>query len=50
MKVVATDAVEGRATGRIGFMRGRISVPDDFDRMGEAKIGQLFGIDGLGAA
>ena len=27
----------------IGFMKGRIRVPDDFDRMGEKEIEALFG-------
>ena len=26
----------------IGFMQGRIPVPDDFDRMGEAQIADQF--------
>ena len=28
---------------RVGFMAGQIMVPDDFDRMGQGKIKQLFG-------
>jgi prevent-host-death family protein len=28
---------------RIGFLAGEISVPRDFDRMGEAEIAALFG-------
>lgn len=28
---------------RLGFLAGEISVPDDFDRMGEAEIQALFG-------
>lgn len=28
---------------RVGFMAGQIMVPDDFDRMGQEKIKQLFG-------
>ena len=27
---------------RIGFMKGQISVPDDFDRMGENEIVEMF--------
>jgi hypothetical protein len=27
---------------RLGFMSGEISVPDDFDSLGEAEIIQLF--------
>lgn len=30
---------------RIGFMKGQINVPDDFDRMGDAEIARLFGIE-----
>ena len=30
---------------RLGFMTGRIVVPDDFDRMGNAEIKRLFGED-----
>ncbi|WP_199555357.1 type II toxin-antitoxin system Phd/YefM family antitoxin [Sandaracinobacteroides hominis] len=31
------------APRRIGFLKGQIRVPDDFDRMGAAEIEQLFG-------
>jgi prevent-host-death family protein len=42
VKVVPLDApVPGRKR-RIGFMEGRIQVPDDFDRMGSKEIEQLF--------
>ena len=42
VKVSALDApTEPR---RLGFLRGEIAVPDDFDRMGEAEIAALFGI------
>jgi len=27
---------------RIGFMKGQISIPDDFDRMGEQEIAAMF--------
>jgi hypothetical protein len=27
----------------LGFLRGQIAVPDDFDRMGGPEIEQLFG-------
>ncbi|MEA2415628.1 MAG: hypothetical protein QOI58_2285 [Thermoanaerobaculia bacterium] len=30
---------------RVGFMVGKISVPDDFDRMGEDEIAKMFGAD-----
>ncbi|HVS29826.1 MAG TPA: type II toxin-antitoxin system prevent-host-death family antitoxin [Thermoanaerobaculia bacterium] len=29
---------------RLGFLKGEIKVPDDFDRMGEREIAALFGI------
>lgn len=29
---------------RLGFLKGEIEVPDDFDRMGEREIAALFGI------
>ncbi len=35
VKVIPLDASEPSRTGRFGFMAGQISVPDDFDRMGE---------------
>ncbi|MBS0328181.1 MAG: type II toxin-antitoxin system prevent-host-death family antitoxin [Proteobacteria bacterium] len=42
VRVVAVDAPEPVDQRRIGFLRGRIEVPDDFDRMGSAEIEQLF--------
>jgi len=27
---------------RIGFMKGQISIPDDFNRMGEGEISEMF--------
>lgn len=42
VKVSAVDApAEPR---RLGFLKGEIEVPDDFDRMGEREIAALFGI------
>lgn len=41
VKVVALDAPESGHTKRTGFLSG-VSVPDDFDRMGEAEIIELF--------
>ncbi len=29
---------------RLGFLKGEIQIPDDFDRMGEREIAALFGI------
>lgn len=41
VKVVALDAPA--EPQRLGFLAGEISVPDDFDRMGETEIAALFG-------
>jgi prevent-host-death family protein len=43
VKVIALDAPLAGQVRRLGFMAGRIAVPDDFDRMGSAEIEQLFG-------
>ncbi len=43
VKVVALDAPTGKQVRRRGFMAGRIRVPDDFDRMHEKEIEELFG-------
>lgn len=40
VKVVPLDAPA--VPRRIGFMDGEISIPDDFDRMGEGEIEELF--------
>ena len=42
VKVVALDAPEAGAMQRIGFLSGRISVPDDFDGMGSGELESLF--------
>lgn len=43
VKVTPLDAPEPRQARRLGFMAGQIAVPDDFDRMGEREIEQMFG-------
>lgn len=43
VKVVALDAPP--EPQRLGFLAGEISVPDDFDRMGDAEIAAQFGAD-----
>ena len=46
--LVRVTSVESPSAGeirRLGFMAGKIAVPDDFDRMGSAEIEQLFGVD-----
>jgi prevent-host-death family protein len=43
VKVVPLETPEAAQLRRFGFMAGQIAVRDDFDRMGEAEIEQLFG-------
>jgi prevent-host-death family protein len=45
VKVTALDAPTAGQIRRLGFMAGRICVPDDFDRMGSIEIERLFGGD-----
>ena len=42
VKVIPLNTPESTQTKRFGFMAGQISVPDEFDRMGEADIVNLF--------
>ena len=42
VKVMALNAPEPSQIKRFGFMAGQIQVPDDFDRMDEEEIVQLF--------
>ena len=46
VKVVAVDAPGAGSTRRVGFMAGKISVCDDFDRMGSEEIESMFEGDG----
>jgi len=43
VKVTRLDAPPAKRVRRLGFMKGRIVVPDDFDRMGQTDIERLFG-------
>ncbi len=43
VKVVPLDSPVGGKLRRVGFMAGRIRVPDDFDTMGSIEIDRLFG-------
>ena len=43
VKVTPLDAPERGQMRRLGFMTGRIVVPDDFDRRGTSEIERLFG-------
>ena len=44
VKVSALGAPAEGKVKRLGFMAGQLKVPDDFDRMGQTEIEQLFGI------
>jgi prevent-host-death family protein len=43
VKVIPLQAPTGEQVRRLGFLKGEIQVPDDFDRMGEEDIANLFG-------
>ncbi|WP_375399129.1 type II toxin-antitoxin system Phd/YefM family antitoxin [uncultured Sphingomonas sp.] len=42
VKVTAVDAPDPPRRSRIGFMKGQIKVPDDFDTMGQEEIERMF--------
>jgi prevent-host-death family protein len=42
-KVMALNAPTGAQVRRLGFMKGHISVPDDFDQMCHEEIERMFG-------
>ena len=42
VQVVPLNAPEPSRIKRFGFMAGQMSVPADFDRMGEAEIMKMF--------
>ena len=42
VKVVAVEAPDAGSARRVGFMAGKISVPEDFDRMGSEEIKSMF--------
>ena len=44
MKVTAIDVPS--KPQRLGFLKGQIEVPEDFDSMGAQGIAELFGISG----
>lgn len=45
VKVIKLDTPETQPLKRIGFMKGQIQVPDDFDIMGSTEIANLFGLE-----
>ena len=42
VKVTAIDAPEPVAKRRIGSLKGKITVPDDFNTMGQEEIERMF--------
>lgn len=42
VKVVALDSPTAATSRRTGFLKGRISVPDDLDRMGSGDLEYMF--------
>jgi prevent-host-death family protein len=42
VKVIAIDAPEPAQVRRLGFLEGQFTIPEDFDRLGEAEIETLF--------
>ena len=45
VKVIPLHAPTTAEQKRLGFMARQISVPDDFDRMSDTEIEQMFGED-----
>ncbi|GHU37967.1 antitoxin [Betaproteobacteria bacterium] len=45
VKVMALDTPEPAQKKRIGFLKGQVKVPDDFDTMCADEILELFGIE-----
>ena len=45
VKVMRLEAPSAQKVKRIGFMLGKIVVPDDFDQMNIGEIEALFGVD-----
>jgi prevent-host-death family protein len=48
VRVTALSAPTAAQVRRLGFMAGQISVPDDFDRMGQEEIERMFGEEMFG--
>ena len=42
VKVVALEETATKPMRRLGFLKGQISVPDDFDTMGQSEIQRMF--------
>ena len=44
-RVTAIDSPEPGEQKRLGFLEGQFQVPDDFDRLGQDEIAEIFGGD-----
>ena len=44
VRVVPLNSLKVKATKRVGFMAGQISVPDDFNQMHSTHISESFGV------
>ena len=42
VRVVALDAPSNGQRSRVGFLKGQVTVPDDFDQMGRDEITAMF--------
>jgi prevent-host-death family protein len=42
VKVVPLDSTAQRGLSRLGFLAGELTIPDDFDTMGQEQIERLF--------
>ena len=45
VKVTRLEVPEADAAQRLGFMKGQISIPKDFDEMGKDEIAKLFSVE-----
>ena len=41
-KVVAVDAPAAGTKRRLGFLKGQVTIPEDFDRVGATEIERMF--------
>lgn len=42
-RVTAIESPEGEQRKRTGFLLGQFKIPENFDRMGEEQIAEMFG-------
>lgn len=48
-RVTSIDATSPESVKRIGFLKGQIGVPEDFDEMGATEIAAIFGTNDASA-